>query len=71
MLYCARCDSGVMAVEINGHHTQVCPMCGAIYVRKSARSYSLVADLHGAQGVKELLHSSRHADPLHHEILSA
>lgn len=71
MIRCAYCDSAMMALEINGTNAHVCPLCGAVFARKSKESYALVADLHGAQGVKELLHSLRPHDPLYRSIITA
>ena len=71
MIRCAFCDSAMMALEINGTNAHVCPLCGAVFARRHGNTYSLIADLKGAQGVKELLHSMRPHDPLHRNILSA
>lgn len=57
MIRCAYCDSVTLALDLNGVDAHVCPLCGAVFARKNKKSYALVADLHGAQGVKELLHS--------------
>ncbi len=56
MIRCAYCDSVTLALDLNGVDAHVCPLCGAVFARKNKKSYALVADLHGAQGVKELLH---------------
>lgn len=61
MIRCAFCDSAMMALEINGTNAHVCPLCGAVFARRHGNTYSLIADLKGAQGVKELLHSMRPA----------
>ena len=55
MIRCAFCDSAMMALEINGTNAHVCPLCGAVFARRHGNTYSLIADLKGAQGVKELL----------------
>ena len=54
MIRCAFCDSAMMALEINGTNAHVCPLCGAVFARRHGNTYSLIADLKGAQGVKEL-----------------
>lgn len=59
MIRCAFCDSAMMALEINGTNAHVCPLCGAVFARRHGNTYSLIADLKGAQGVKELLHSNK------------
>lgn len=71
MIRCAFCDSAMMALEINGTNAHVCPLCGAVFARRHGNTYSLIADLKGAQGVKELLHSMRPHDPLQRNSLSA
>ena len=43
----------MMALEINGTNAHVCPLCGAVFARRHGNTYSLIADLKGAQGVKE------------------
>ena len=71
MIRCAFCDSVTIALEINAAAAHVCPLCGAVFARRHEGAYSLVADLQGAQGVKELLHSMRPHDPLHQALLTA
>ena len=71
MIRCAYCDSVTLALDLNGVDAHVCPLCGAVFARKNKKSYALVADLHGAQGVKELLHSLRPRDPLYRSIITA
>ena len=57
MLYCARCHDATISIGLNGQPTHVCPQCGAVYAHRHGKIYSMIADLHGAQGVKELLHA--------------
>ena len=71
MIRCAYCDSVTLALELNGVDAHVCPLCGAVFARRYGNTYSFIADLKGAQGVKELLHSMRPHDPLQRNILSA
>lgn len=71
MIRCAFCDSAMMALEINGTNAHVCPLCGAVFARRHGNTYSLIADLKGAQGIKELLHSMRPHDPLYRSIITA
>ena len=71
MIRCAYCDSVTLALDLNGVDAYVCPLCGAVFARKSKKSYALVADLRGTQGVKELLHSLRPHDPLYRSIITA
>ena len=68
MIRCAFCDSAMMALEINVTNAHVCPLCGAVFARRHGNTYSIIADLKGAQGVKELLHSMRPHDPLQRNI---
>lgn len=70
MIRCAFCDSVTMTLEINGTDAHICPLCGAVFVSRGRGKYSFIADLRGAQGVKELLHAMRPHDPLHRSILS-
>lgn len=66
MIRCAYCDSVTLALDLNGVDAHVCPLCGAVFARRYGNTYSFIADLKGAQGVKELLHSVRPHDPLYH-----
>jgi Zn-finger nucleic acid-binding protein len=59
MLYCARCQDATISIDLSGNPAHVCPQCGAVYVHRHGNIYSMVADLRGAQGVKELLHACR------------
>ena len=74
MLYCARCQDATLSIDLNGHPAHVCPQCGAVYAHRYGKIYSMIADLHGAQSVKEmpltgLAHLSgadrHHAEQLH------
>lgn len=57
MLYCARCQDATLSIDLNGHPAHVCPQCGAVYAHRYGKIYSMIADLHGAQSVKDLLHA--------------
>mgnify|MGYP002594121194 CR=1 FL=1 len=71
MIRCAYCDSVTLALDLNGVDAHVCPLCGAVFARRYGNTYSFIADLKGAQGVKELLHSVRPHDPLYRSIITA
>ena len=57
LLYCARCHDATLSIDLNGHPAHVCPQCGAVYAHRYGKIYSMIADLHGAQSVKDLLHA--------------
>ena len=71
LIRCAYCDSVTLALDLNGVDAHVCPLCGAVFARRYGNTYSFIADLKGAQGVKELLHSVRPHDPLYRSIITA